>query len=94
MSINLISVHKHKFFFSYAQNKTVAGFFTLKKGMIFPIPKDSYCFFRCKECNCDLYPNKVSEKIFQIQKGQNEDLIHIFKKENNDSKIYNIIIFG
>ena len=90
MSINLISVHKHKFFFSYAQNKNIAGFFNVKKGMIFPIPKDSYCFFRCKECNCDLYPNKAEEKIFKIQKGQNEDLIHIFKKENNDSDIYNV----
>ena len=89
MSINLIPVHKHKFFFSYAQNKKVDGFFIMQKGKVFPIPKDSYCFFKCKECNCDLYPNKADEKIFQVQKGQNEDINFFFKKDN-DSKVLNV----
>ena len=66
----LISIHKHKILFIYAELES--NDYKIRKSLILenwvpvPVPKDNYCFLRCLSCNCDLYPNKDNSKSFNL----------------------------
>ena len=97
MTLNLISSHIHDILFSYAQIKgdyyEIKGYFCLEKGKPFPIPKDSYCYLKCKKCFDDLYPNKYDFIKLKIKKSENsENLEEYFGKEyeRHSFKFYKI----
>jgi hypothetical protein len=77
MTLNLISAHIHDVLFSYAEIKgddyEIRGYFCLEKGKPLSIPKDSYCFLKCKKCFYDLYPNKYDFIKLRIKKSENSD---------------------
>ena len=97
MTLNLISAHIHDILFSYVEIKgddyEIKGYFCLEKGKPFSIPKDSYCFLKCKKCFDDLYPNKYDFIKLRIKKSENSDnLEEYFGKEyeKHSFKFYKI----
>jgi hypothetical protein len=97
MTLNLISAHIHDVLFSYAEIKgddyEIRGYFCLEKGKPLSIPKDSYCFLKCKKCFYDLYPNKYDFIKLRIKKSENSDnLEEYFGKEyeKHSFKFYKI----
>ena len=97
MTLNLISAHIHEVLFSYAEIKgddyEIKGYFCLEKGKPFSIPKNSYCFFKCKKCFDDLYPNRYDFIKLRIKKSENSDnLENYFGKEyeKHSFKFYKI----
>ena len=97
MTLNLISAHIHDVLFSYVEIKgddyEIKGYFCLEKGKPFSIPKNSYCFFKCKKCFDDLYPNRYDFIKLKIKKSENSDNLEDYfgkEYEKHSFKFYKI----